>query len=414
MQIVKKYFDVHGKLQTKIAEDKQLVVNWQSGEQKWAHELTHRRIVAAIGTFKNIKARQSKEDVTVCFSPGQLSPIWCRDIKKVIMHLTTPREYDEGWAVNSRITGMTVGWFCGTGKWAYQNVANRITPNLPYKVAFNVNGDVTVLSNPQTANLSKNLSKTVTRLDAIRRHNDKGQVDGLITEEGNMWEDKLKQCGALIATNQQLYDYGKTINENTFFITNGVPLDQFPYVYKIKPTDKFVVGFIGSIFRPEYREHKGYDLVIEACKKTGCEFKEALYKTKQIPVERMVELMYSQMDVLVHPTKSEGCSNVVVEALSCGVPVITTRTCGYHGETLEDGLNVLFCERTVESIVDCINRLKNDYTLRLKLSHNGRRFAEEHHDIKKIAAQWADVIRMVGEKGNAAEEKPGVAGARAV
>jgi glycosyltransferase involved in cell wall biosynthesis len=77
-----------------------------------------------------------------------------------------------------------------------------------------------------------------------------------------------------------------------------------------------------------------------------------------------------------------------MEALACGIPVITTSTAGFHGEMLENGKNVLFCERSVESVQGCIEWLIKDRQLYERLRINGRSFAEEHHNIKRIAKEY--------------------------
>ncbi len=80
-------------------------------------------------------------------------------------------------------------------------------------------------------------------------------------------------------------------------------------------------------------------------------------------------------------------------ALASGVPVITTRTSGYHGSLLTDRENVCFVERSVDSITESIRWLKAKRDRRALLSQNGRRFAEEHHDIGTIAAEYRNIFR---------------------
>jgi len=208
------------------------------------------------------------------------------------------------------------------------------------------------------------------------------------------YKDLMEKVHSIIATNKYLYEIGKRANPRTYLIPNGLDLDEWKPVKPKRGRTKFIAGFVGNVSTPEYRDHKGYDLVIDACKQTGIELISALYGENQIPHEKMQSEFYHKISVLIHPTKSEGCSNTIMEALACGVPVITTRTAGYHGEMLKDSKNVLFCERTVESIVDCINRLKDDKKLFNKLKKESRKFAEQHHDIKSIAEQYKQVFNQ--------------------
>ncbi len=199
-------------------------------------------------------------------------------------------------------------------------------------------------------------------------------------------KEKLAQCFAVVATNYRLYEIGKAANPRTVLIPNGINLDH----WKRLPLKegKFTVGFCGNIATAQYRKYKGYDVTEAAAKKTNSELKTALYGEKQIPHSRMYADFYGQISVLVHPTLGEGCSNTILEALACGIPVITTREAGLHGEVMEDGENILFCKRDADDIARQIMRLKRSRKLREKLSVNGRAFAEEHHDIRKVAQRY--------------------------
>ncbi len=397
MIVTKKYYDVHGVLREKKVPQNKLKLNWLTFTKDSSYSINFLRLKKVLNYIHVNRRPQSQDDIVVCFSHTQLKDSFLNitDMRKVVLRLGAPREFSPDWWFNKKNDTISVGWFYGTDNWAYKVVAQAIVPNLSYSYKYNQDLSVTVLSNPQSTNTFKNLSNKIVRLDALRSYNKNGFLSGKITDGGNVWKENLSKCGAIVATNKELYNFAKTVNNNVFFITNGLDLNEFKYIYKIVPKKEFIVGFVGSIIKPEYRSHKGYDLAVKACEQENVVLREALYKQKQIPHEQMINKFYSQIDCLVHPTLSEGCSNVVMECLALGIPVITTKTCGFHGETLTDRENVLFCERSTESISKCILELKNDCFLRLKLSQNGRLFAEEHHDIIKIAKQWDEVINVI-------------------
>ena len=106
---------------------------------------------------------------------------------------------------------------------------------------------------------------------------------------------------------------------------------------------------------------------------------------------------YHQIECLILPTIGEGCSNVVMEALACGVPVLITKV-GYHGEMLEDKKNCIFIERDANDIEKKVMMLKNDPALRISLAENGRVFAEKHHDITEIAKEYDRIFKLVLDK----------------
>jgi len=79
-----------------------------------------------------------------------------------------------------------------------------------------------------------------------------------------------------------------------------------------------------------------------------------------------------QSDVLVLSALSEGVSNAVVEAMACGIPVITT-DCGGMREAVTDGVEGLVVPtRDPFALADAIIRLARDPRLRVEMGRAGR------------------------------------------
>lgn len=253
--------------------------------------------------------------------------------------------------------------------------------------------DVILSQNVTLLKRFKERLKTVSRLGGNYNFDNVNNIEQLLVE--------MSKCFCLIATNNKLYNIAKSVNENSYLIPNGINLDQWkPNMERKKNKDdhEFTVGFCGNISGEIYRNYKGYDFVEEACYNLGVKLNTALYKNNQIPHDRMMQDFYYQIDCIVHPTLGEGCSNTLLEACACGVPVITTREAGFHGEMMEHENNVLFCERTTRSIQDMILKIKRSPSLADKLSRNARKFAEAHHDVKVIARQYEKIFRDCHEK----------------
>ena len=220
-------------------------------------------------------------------------------------------------------------------------------------------------------------------------------------------KNNMRQCFAVIATNNFLYKIAKEVNPNTVLIPNGIDLTEWSIIKK-QPKE-FTVGFVGNISNLEYRDYKGYDFVEQACKELDIPLRTALYGENQILHDEMRARFYSKVSCIVHPTKGEGNSNTLMEAIACGIPCITTREAGFHGEMLEQEKNVLFCERSVESVKQCIEQLRKDKGLYKKIKINGRKFAEQYHDIKKIAKQY-DALFQACYRANKERERQQVKG----
>jgi glycosyltransferase involved in cell wall biosynthesis len=209
----------------------------------------------------------------------------------------------------------------------------------------------------------------------------------------------LATCAAVIATNKKLYDIAIQYNPRTFLIPNGIDLQVWNSdSYKTVSPKRPFIGFIGNVSTPIKSQYKGYEWVKQACKELNLNLIEALYKTKQIPHVFMRDKFWKKIDLFVLPTAGEGCSNSILESLSMGVPTITTRCAGFHGEMLHDGVNTVFCERNAKSVKDAIQRFIVDNSLYKKISVNGRKFAEEHHDINKVALKFKEVIELCAPK----------------
>jgi UDP-glucose:(heptosyl)LPS alpha-1,3-glucosyltransferase len=145
-------------------------------------------------------------------------------------------------------------------------------------------------------------------------------------------------------------------------VHNGVPLDKFRFDselreksredLKLKP-DQIALLFAGSGW-----ERKGLLFAIQAmalCKNRKMRLlvagrgNEMLYKTKRLrfwreePVQFLGEVadisrVYAATDIFILPTIYDPFSNACLEALACGLPVITTGSNGFS-EIIEDAVH---------------------------------------------------------------------------
>lgn len=206
----------------------------------------------------------------------------------------------------------------------------------------------------------------------------------------------LARVGAVVGTNMQLLEIGQRSNDNCHLIPNGVDLTHFKPLDPLPVQEGFMVGFAGNIWGGG-ADYKGWSQYVEACTKLmvdGVQQLNLLHGKNQITNEEMPAKFYNLIDAVILPSRGEGCSNVVSEGLACGVPVILTKV-GFHGEMLQDGENCLFIERDAGSIATAVKRLINDLDLRTRLQTNGRLFAEQYHDVNKIAAKYDQVFQSI-------------------
>ncbi len=91
-----------------------------------------------------------------------------------------------------------------------------------------------------------------------------------------------------------------------------------------------------------------------------------------------VRRLYQQHDVLVHLSRAEGISNVLLEALSSGLCVVATRAAAAEVCPQRQG-GCMFVDSLQPSIIgDTLRRLAEDPQHRRRLQHAARSLAEQH------------------------------------
>ena len=105
-------------------------------------------------------------------------------------------------------------------------------------------------------------------------------------------------------------------------------------------------------------------------------------------LEKKVSLLGFQSDiikllkkcsVLVMPSKSEGMPNVVLEAMSIGIPVVSSNVGGLS-QLIYHGKNGLLCDiKNKNEFVDSIKLLLTQIPLNKKLGANGKKFTMARH-----------------------------------
>ena len=89
---------------------------------------------------------------------------------------------------------------------------------------------------------------------------------------------------------------------------------------------------------------------------------------------KIMSRYYSAADVFCLPSHWEGIANAVVEAMSCGLPVLTTDVCG-HPELITSGVNgILIPPKNPELLLKALASLINDKEQRETLGQNAREF----------------------------------------
>ena len=81
-------------------------------------------------------------------------------------------------------------------------------------------------------------------------------------------------------------------------------------------------------------------------------------------------------DVFVLPTLHEGCANAIVEAMACGLPVISSNS-DFNLDILDDTCAIFVDPNSVKEIANAIKKLKQDEVLRKHLSEGALKKASQ-------------------------------------
>lgn len=177
------------------------------------------------------------------------------------------------------------------------------------------------------------------------------------------------------------------------FIPNGVDIDRFFPVTQNKKIelrqslllpDKFTFLFTGAFsnrknpfllvesFKPYYNKDGVQLILIGPDRDDGEQRRKIneLIKSKGIKNvvvkdhQNKIEKFYQAADVFVLPSAEEGLSNSMLEALACGLPVITTKISGSE-DVINEAKNGIFVNRNKESISNALSfYYQNDESLK--------------------------------------------------
>ena len=105
---------------------------------------------------------------------------------------------------------------------------------------------------------------------------------------------------------------------------------------------------------------------------------------------KALQEIYSISDVFVLPSYWEGYGIVFLEAMACGIPVISYNT-GAIPEVVNDGkTGILVPLKDIQGLAGAIIKLIKDEQLRKHLGEEGRKFASHHKDWQDMESQCKD------------------------
>lgn len=180
-------------------------------------------------------------------------------------------------------------------------------------------------------------------------------------------------------------EFGLCREDNVVVLPNCVDTALFKYSdstakkkeLNIKDDD-FVIAFCGAFI-----ERKGSNRVSDAIDKLNDPSIKSIFVGKPFDGKDMTPkcegivymgaLSHDKLpeylncaDIFVLPTQKEGCCNAIVEALACGLPVISSDG-AFNDDILDEQNSIRVNPNDVDAIADAIKRLKDDKDLRRQM-----------------------------------------------
>src|SRR6266513_437305 len=249
---------------------------------------------------------------------------------------------------------------------------------------------------------------------ASRKHRDLLQLEESLFEK--------RKAGRVIAASQmvvnEITDFYRYSADKIDVVRTGVPLDRFRFDPELREKSRAKLKLkqdqIALLFAGSGWERKGLLFAIEAmalCKNRKMRLLVAgrgeagPYKTTRLrfwredPVQFLGEVtdlapVYAAADIFILPTIYDPFSNACLEALACGLPVITTRSNGFS-EIIEDGVHGSIVDNNANlvGLRDAIHFWSDPSRRDTARSANIERASQ--FDISKNVAQTLEILTRV-------------------
>lgn len=101
------------------------------------------------------------------------------------------------------------------------------------------------------------------------------------------------------------------------------------------------------------------------------------------------------LDLLVHPARREGLGVAVLEAMSCGVPVVASDAGGIPDIVEHERSGLLFASGGSREMRAAILRMLDDDALRLRLARAGRERVKSRFSVQRMSRRYMEVYDRV-------------------
>ena len=241
-----------------------------------------------------------------------------------------------------------------------------------------------------------------------------------------------KQCGPILgclcarwpcaqiynsqsAANQAHESKSFCIPKKIFMVRNGLDLKRFDNLYKSIPGQGIILG-IGSLYHVKRWERllvaaaeimaKGEEFRIQIVGDGPLRF-ELQQKTIELGITSYVEFLGHRPDIptllshakfLVHTSDSEGCPNVIMEAMACGRPVVAMDAGDIPFLVDDEKTGFVVPQGDHVNLVERILELLQNHSTCLRMGTAAREKAEREFGVERLVKETMEVYQAAGWK----------------
>ena len=207
----------------------------------------------------------------------------------------------------------------------------------------------------------------------------------IFINETYLKQDILQRVNGVVCASRKNYDESTehgllTPDCRTTIIPNGFRDDEFHVMDQAAARQElgidpsvFIVAFVGG-----FEERKGTRRLSSAIDRFPDVYSIFIGKGNEPPVCKNILFQgtvdhtrvctyLNCADIFVLPTNAEGCCNAIIEAIACGLPVVSSNK-SFNDEILDDSYSIRINEGSVDEIAEAICLLKEDSELRHRMS----------------------------------------------
>lgn len=188
---------------------------------------------------------------------------------------------------------------------------------------------------------------------------------------------------------RRLLQKGIQSDDTIVVLPNGIDPERYHKIDRLKAReilgfkkDIFIVSFLGGFI-----ERKGVLRVDQAVSNLKDIYVAYAGRGNQTPVSpnmifsqsippEKVSVFLSASDIFVLPTLNEGCCNAIIEAMACGLPIISSNL-PFNDDILNESNSIRIDPNNVQEIRNAILELYNNPSKRRTMGEESSRIAEK-------------------------------------